>query len=68
MGLKKTFILILQMIAICAVSIGCVYLVEHMNDIMIFNRQKYSAIPVVITGAVCIVAALIKSIIEAVQK
>ena len=68
MTLKKTFTLLFLILAICVVSVGCTYIVRHMLDVMNLSRQRYFAIPVVITGSVCIVAALINSIIETIQK
>lgn len=68
MALKKTFIVIFLILVICSVSVGCVYLVGHMNNMIHVYRQKWAAIPIIIVGAVCIVAASIKSIIETIRK
>ncbi len=68
MGLKKFFIMIFQILAICAVSAGCVYLVRKMFETMWSVHFIYAGIAVVMAGGLCIVASLIKSIIETVQK
>ena len=68
MVLKKTFTVIIQLLAICIVIVGCAYIVELMYYDMCFNIQRFPAIGFVTVGAMCIVAFLIKSIKETIQK
>ena len=68
MDLKKTSLVILQILSICAVFVGCAYLVERMYYNIYFNIQRFPAISFVIAGAICIVAFLIKGIKETIQK
>ena len=68
MGIKKAFILIFLILAICSVSIGCVYLVVHIDNMIHYSRQNFVAILVIIAGAVCIISALINSIMETIKK
>ena len=67
MALKKTFTLIFLIFAICAVSAGCVYVVRHMID-FINDSRRYAAVGVILAGGICVVASLIKGIMETVQK
>ena len=68
MDLKKTSLVILQILLICVVFVGCGYLVEHMYYTMHFKIQRFPAIGFVIVGAMCIVAFLIIRIKETIQK